>query len=139
MARKPSRTTFALLNDSLDEPMLKYQRRGFTIVELLIVIVVIAIPAAITVVAYSGIQNRARASGAQAAARQAASAIASYAVQNSDQYPATAAAAGLTDSGPTMYQYRVDNTASPRTFCVTATTNNISYSLQDPGARASPH
>ena len=33
--------------------------RGFTIVELLIVIVVIAILAAITVVAYNGIQNRA--------------------------------------------------------------------------------
>lgn len=38
-------------------------RRGFTIVELLIVIVVIAILAAITVVAYTGIQNRARATG----------------------------------------------------------------------------
>ena len=35
------------------------QRRGFTIVELLIVIVVIAILAAITIVAYNGIQNRA--------------------------------------------------------------------------------
>jgi prepilin-type N-terminal cleavage/methylation domain-containing protein len=34
-------------------------RRGFTIVELLIVIVVIAILAAITIVAYSGIQQRA--------------------------------------------------------------------------------
>ena len=34
--------------------------RGFTIVELLIVIVVIAILAAITVVAYNGIQNRER-------------------------------------------------------------------------------
>lgn len=33
---------------------------GFTIVELLIVIVVIAILAAITIVAYNGIQNRAR-------------------------------------------------------------------------------
>ncbi len=33
--------------------------RGFTIVELLIVIVIIAILAAITIVAYNGIQNRA--------------------------------------------------------------------------------
>lgn len=35
------------------------QRKGFTIVELLIVIVVIAILAAISIVAYTGIQNRA--------------------------------------------------------------------------------
>ena len=35
-------------------------QRGFTIVELLIVIVVIGILAAITVVAYTGIQQRAR-------------------------------------------------------------------------------
>lgn len=35
-------------------------RRGFTIVELLIVIVVIAILAAITIVAYNGVQDRAK-------------------------------------------------------------------------------
>ena len=37
-----------------------YKQTGFTIVELLIVIVVIAILAAITVVAYNGVQNQAR-------------------------------------------------------------------------------
>lgn len=127
MARKASRTTFLTTNDSLDEPILKYRRRGFTIVELLIVIVVIAILAAITAVAYSGIQNRARASAAQSAAHQAFTAISTYAAQNSDQYPANVAAVGLADSAATSYQYRVDNAANPRTFCVTATTNSVSY------------
>jgi prepilin-type N-terminal cleavage/methylation domain-containing protein len=38
----------------------KNKQRGFTIVELLIVIVVIAILAAITIVAYNGLQQRSR-------------------------------------------------------------------------------
>lgn len=43
----------------------KQTHRGFTIVELLIVIVVIAILAAITIVAYNGIQTRAKAASTQ--------------------------------------------------------------------------
>lgn len=42
------------------------QRAGFTIVELLIVIVVIGILAAITIVAYNGIQARAKTASVQA-------------------------------------------------------------------------
>ena len=44
--------------------------QGFTIVELLIVIVVIGILAAITIVAYNGIQNRGKAAAGQALATQ---------------------------------------------------------------------
>lgn len=52
MARRASRINFNLVNRSLG--------RGFTIVELLIVIVVIGVLAAITIVAFSGVQTRAR-------------------------------------------------------------------------------
>lgn len=99
---------------------------GFTIVELLIVIVVIAILAAISIVAYTGIQNQARATAATSAARQVADKIAVYAVEN-DGYPAALSDVGFSDSNGTTYQYRVDNGSSPATWCVTATVGNKSF------------
>ena len=97
------------------------RRRGFTIDELLIVVVVIAILAAITIVAYNGINNRAKASAAASAAEQAAKKVMAYAITNSESYPASLSDAGVSD-GSATYQYRVDNSANPRTFCITATT-----------------
>jgi len=47
---------------------IKNKNQGFTIVELLIVVVVIAILAAITIVSYNGITNRANASAAKSMA-----------------------------------------------------------------------
>lgn len=101
---------------------------GFTIVELLIVVVVIAILAAITIVAYNGIQNRAKQSAAQSTASQAGKKIATYAALNSDAYPSTISddAAGVnlpTDS--TSYQYRVST--DKKSYCLTTTTQGISY------------
>lgn len=61
---------------------------GFTIVELLIVIVVIAILAAITIVAYNGIQNRAHDTAVQNDLRQLGVKINQYYVENTDTLPA---------------------------------------------------
>ena len=103
-------------------------KSGFTIVELLIVVVVIAILAAITIVAYNGIQTRARQSSVQTSVKQAYTKVVAYAVQNADVYPSDLSSAGVQD-GTTTYQYRVDNTTSPRFFCITGTTQNTSYYL----------
>jgi prepilin-type N-terminal cleavage/methylation domain-containing protein len=74
------------------------KQQGFTIVELLIVIVVIAILAAITIVAYNGVQNRAKATSAQSAANNAIKKAELYNTEKS-VYPATAAAlTGAADS-----------------------------------------
>jgi len=104
----------------------KQKQSGFTIVELLIVIVVIAILAAITIVAYNGIQNRAKQSSAQAAVSQASKKVMAYAVQNSDQYPDDLTTAGISNSGDTTYLFSSDNLSTPRLYCVTATNGNFS-------------
>lgn len=65
---------------------IKASRNGFTIVELLIVIVVIAILAAITVVAYIGIQTRASETALQADLSAIAKKIEIYKV-NTGSYP----------------------------------------------------
>lgn len=57
-------------------------KKGFTIVELLIVIVVIAILAALTIVAYNGIQQRARDSVRKSDLAAIAKALKLYAVDN---------------------------------------------------------
>ncbi len=100
----------------------KQKQPGFTIVELLIVIVVIAILAAITIVAYNGIQDRVKNSAAQNAAAQTAKKLMAYAVLNNDQYPASLAQADIQNSDGSL-QYTSNGTS----FCVTATTQNVSY------------
>ena len=62
------------------------KREGFTIVELLIVIVVIGILATITIVAYNGVQQRARDSRRQNDARIIKQALESYHADNNG-YP----------------------------------------------------
>lgn len=63
------------------------RQRGFTIVELLIVIVVIAILAAISIVAYTGIQNRAHDSAVQQDLRQLGTAFELFQAEHG-YYPA---------------------------------------------------
>jgi len=69
--------------------------KGFTIVELLIVIVVIAILAAITIVAYNGIQQRAHTTSQKTAAENLAKKIEAYNAVN-NAYPTSNTAALMT-------------------------------------------
>lgn len=74
------------------------QSRGFTIVELLIVIVVIGILAAITIVAFNGVQARARDASRIAKIQSITDAIELYRVDNG-QYPPIQDAQGTELSG----------------------------------------
>jgi len=109
-------------------PLLKktsQKKQGFTIVELLIVIVVIAILAAITIVAYNGISQRAKQSAAASAATSAAKKALTYATVNSEQFPVDLPTAGVNNDANTVYEYSYDNTA--KTYCITATFQQVSY------------
>ncbi len=101
-------------------------KKGFTIVELLIVVVVIAILAAITIVAYNGIQNRAKDSASLSNAQQVGKKITAHALLNSETLPATLADAGISNAGDLTYQYTRNTTVSPNNFCLTATSGGTS-------------
>lgn len=74
--------------------------RGFTIVELLIVIVVIAILAAITIVAYNGIQQRAHTTSQKTVAENLAKKVEAFnAIKNA--YPTLTATSDLSGDAST--------------------------------------
>jgi len=113
---------------------------GFTIVELLIVIVIIGILAAITIIAYNGIQQRARVASLSSDLVNASKQLKIDQTING-AYPTTLAAAnngqGIPASPGTTYQYSYDNTASPQTFCITATSGTTSYYINQDGVPTS--
>lgn len=96
---------------------------GFTIVELLIVVVVIAILATITIVAYNGIQQRAKVSTVQSGASQAGKKILSYAPQNNDQFPLEATYTSDVSLPPSTPQVTYDYYVSDdqKSFCISVT------------------
>lgn len=81
------------------------QQIGFTIVELLIVIVIIGILAAITIVAYNGTQARARDSQRMTDLRSIQKALELYKVQNGSYPPTNATTAAICASHTNGYSY----------------------------------
>lgn len=87
-----------------------HRQRGFTIVELLIVVVVIAILAAITGVAYNGIQGRARDSQRRADARTIIKALGIYKVTNGT-YPAATPGCWESSNAASFMEYLLSGSA----------------------------
>lgn len=106
----------------------KYKIRGFTIVELLVVIVVIGVLAAITVVSYTGITKKATTASLISDLNNASKLLKIDQVVNS-AYPATLAEAnnskGIPSSSGTTYDYY----PLLMSFCITATKNSVSYRI----------
>ncbi|MFZ2126096.1 MAG: prepilin-type N-terminal cleavage/methylation domain-containing protein [Candidatus Microsaccharimonas sp.] len=95
---------------------IKGSRSGFTIVELLIVIVVIAILAALSLVAFNGIRTRAEDASLQSETSQAAKKVLTYKSLNGEILPTDSTMADLSvGSGHDLY-YRL--TPDGKNFCV---------------------
>ena len=110
-------------------------KKGFTIVELLIVIVVIGILAAITIVAYNGVTNNARIASVKSDLENSYKQLGVYKTGTSanDSYPTaidcTASPAANTicikPSNGTTFYYTGGGTA----FCLKATLSNVTYTV----------
>jgi prepilin-type N-terminal cleavage/methylation domain-containing protein len=121
-----------------NSPAKSRHQNGFTIVELLVVIVVIGILAAIVIVAYNGVQNRARTSAVVGALRQASSKIGVWQVDNGTQSPTLLSDVGIKDTDSIAFQYKSDNTVSPGTYCLTATFGPTMYYVDNTNSVAVP-
>lgn len=122
--------------------------RGFTIVELLIVIVVIGILAAITIVAYNGIQNRAAAVSLQTDLSSASKTLKLYQADYG-YYPTSIDATTYcptpvdtkyclkASTGNIFDNYSANNAVSPQTFTIDAiSANGTQYYITQDGSAA---
>ena len=121
------------------------KQRGFTIVELLIVIVVIGILAAISIVAYSGIQKRAVAASLVSDLSSASKQLRLYQIDTSAYptgldcgvSPAVGTICLRSSTGTSFTDYSLPSAGNGRLFCITATNNSQSYYVTNDGP-ASP-
>lgn len=114
-------------------------RHGFTIVELLVVVVVVGILAAVTIVAYNGVQNSAAETALKSDLQTAAATLA-LDIRREGMYPSSASAAdggkGLAASNDATYEYSSVNDG--KAYCLTMTSNRSGippYSISSDGAK----
>lgn len=103
---------------------LRKKSSGFTLVELIIVVVVIGIIVSIIIVSYAAVTNESHSQSLQGDIKTAASKLSEYRADNG-AYPSTLSTAGVTNSSTTSYTYTY--TSANDTYCLIGTGYNTSY------------
>ncbi len=107
---------------------------GFTIIELLIVIVVIAILATITIIAYNGIQSRAQVATVRANLSSYVKKIETYKTTDANSlYPTSLSQAGITDTSGVIYSVDGNNQ-----YCIMEAAGSVTYSVSSAQSLPSP-
>lgn len=118
---------------------IRVNQKGFSIVELLIVIVVMGILAAVIMAVFNGVQTNAKITSLTSDLTNASKKL-RIDHANTGRFPVTADLAdggkGLQGSPNTTYRYSVDNTSNPQSFCLTATDGGRIYSVTELKAAA---
>lgn len=117
-----------------------YKReQGFTIVELLIVVVVIAILAGITVVSYNGISKNAKNSAIQSTLSQAVQKIEAFKINSATGlYPASLSAADLTVVNTSDTTYVYDVSSNYKLFCLASSRAGRTYYISSASLNPKP-
>jgi len=107
---------------------------AFTIVELLVVIVVIGILAAITIVSYQGVTSKAQLSSAMSAVSQAARKIDIYII-NHGTFPSTLSDIGINNNSSVTYYYFQNTITQPAFYCIESLVGTARYKFVNDGSK----
>lgn len=111
--------------------------RGFTLVEMIIAVALIGILATIGIVAYNGVQNRARNAKASSAVKSASDALGIYVGKNR-ACPSILADVSVVNTPSVKYHYYCSNNGVLPYYCVTAVVDDRSYYYMDSNASPTP-
>ena len=113
-------------------------RKGFTIVEMVVVVAVVGILVTIGTIAYNGIQDQSRTVALKSDLTNIPGTLELFKKQSATgTYPATIEAANLPVSNGITYQYYSDSTTTPVSYCVTGTVKSTSFYVSNANIRPS--